>query len=620
MHKIIHKVPTLHEISVQASAHNNAKKLFPVKTSDVIVSNREQKYRLASFGNNPLTTRQTPTIRLTSNMPSTAHTSHHRIAPIVHCPSPSPNPHVSKEHPLHSTSSLLFHLHIPPYLVPLPPISSATTSFPTSLCAMGVVKDVMAAGYRPAEILALLRYKRKADAARAIMTDSLDPDWEYAYSALCNVSRSFALVIMELRPQLRHPICVFYLVLRALDTVEDDTSADPQIRRDLCTAFHTFLHTPAGEQPWSSDAFGKGAENDLLIHFPTVLKCYHSLEPRYRNVIKEITARMGAGMADHIDDVSCDSIPDYDQYCHYVAGLVGLGLSDIFAISECEEPRFSDRTHLSNSMGLFLQKTNIIRDYLEDINDGRTFWPREIWVQYGNHLADFKDPANRKFALAVLNHMVTDALRHVPDCIEYMSHVRTQDVFNFVAIPQVMAIATLAECYNNGKVFEGVVKIRRSRTAQLVLSTKNMDALYKVFFDYAVSMLKAVEMHDPNADKTRQILNQVIDICLPHVPASPNLIIPNVISIILFCGLSSYVLKRRQDHFDGAVFTWRSAGGIMEPSDMAAIAALFLVCIYMFGFFLLPYMSKLQQEEVRRLSTAAREPRLERPRVVTLED
>lgn len=327
---------------------------------------------------------------------------------------------------------------------------------------------------------------------------------------------------------------------------------------------------------------------------------------------------MGAGMAEHIEDVSCDSIADYDLYCHYVAGLVGLGLSDIFAISGYEDPTFSQKQHLSNSMGLFLQKVNIIRDYLEDINDGRTFWPREIWVQYGNNLADFKDPANRKFSLAVLNHMITDALRHVPHCIEYMSQVQTQDVFNFVAIPQVMAIATLSQIYNNGRVFEGVVKIRRSKTAQLVLNTKNMDALYKVFFDHSASMLKAVEPHDPNAETTRELLNQIIDICLPHVPASPNLIIPNVISIILFCALSSYVLKRRQDHFDGAVFTWRSAGGIMEPSDMLAIAALFIVCIYMFGFFLLPYMSKLQQEEVRHLSTRARAPRP--PRVVTLEE
>ena len=33
---------------------------------------------------------------------------------------------------------------------------------------------------------------------------------------------------------------------------------------------------------------------------------------------------------------------------------------------------------LANSMGLFLQKTNIIRDYLEDYVDGRAFWPQEV--------------------------------------------------------------------------------------------------------------------------------------------------------------------------------------------------------------------------------------------------
>nr|GFB35722.1 squalene synthase [Tanacetum cinerariifolium] len=44
---------------------------------------------------------------------------------------------------------------------------------------------------------------------------------------------------------------------------------------------------------------------------------------------------------------------------------------------------------ISNSMGLFLQKTNIIRDYLEDIDEmprSRMFWPRQIWSKYVNKL------------------------------------------------------------------------------------------------------------------------------------------------------------------------------------------------------------------------------------------
>lgn len=48
---------------------------------------------------------------------------------------------------------------------------------------------------------------------------------------------------------------------------------------------------------------------------------------------------------------------------------------------------------LSNHMGLFLQKTNIIRDYLEDIVEEpapRMFWPREVWGKHADQLADFK--------------------------------------------------------------------------------------------------------------------------------------------------------------------------------------------------------------------------------------
>ena len=66
------------------------------------------------------------------------------------------------------------------------------------------------------------------------------------------------------------------------------------------------------------------------------------------------------------------------QYCHYVAGLVGIGLSRLFSASGLETEEVGSDHDLANSMGLFLQKTNIIRDYLEDVQDGRHFWPREV--------------------------------------------------------------------------------------------------------------------------------------------------------------------------------------------------------------------------------------------------
>ena len=70
--------------------------------------------------------------------------------------------------------------------------------------------------------------------------------------------------------------------------------------------------------------------------------------------------------------------PHSHQYCHYVAGLVGIGLSQLFSASGLESEVVGRNQRLSNSMGLFLQKTNIIRDYLEDTLQGREFWPREV--------------------------------------------------------------------------------------------------------------------------------------------------------------------------------------------------------------------------------------------------
>lgn len=61
-----------------------------------------------------------------------------------------------------------------------------------------------------------------------------------------------------------------------------------------------------------------------------------------------------------------------------MAGLVGIGLSRLFSASQLEDPEVGRDTELANSMGLFLQKTNIIRDYLEDQREGRAFWPQEV--------------------------------------------------------------------------------------------------------------------------------------------------------------------------------------------------------------------------------------------------
>ena len=175
-------------------------------------------------------------------------------------------------------------------------------------------------------------------------------------------------------------------------------------------------------------------------------------------------------------EIYLDKIEDWDLYCHYVAGLVGEGLSRLLAASGKEQPWLADQLELSNSMGLFLQKTNIIRDYREDVAQRRYFWPKEIWAReeyrVDGHPA-FKEmkemyvPENEKQALWVLSGLVVDVLRHAPDCLDYLRLLKNQTAFNFCAIPQVMAIATLNEVFMNPQTFQRNVKIRKAEAARV---------------------------------------------------------------------------------------------------------------------------------------------------------
>ena len=97
-------------------------------------------------------------------------------------------------------------------------------------------------------------------------------------------------------------------------------------------------------------------------------------------------------------------------------------------------------------------------------------------------------PENSERALQCLNHLVANALEHVPEVFTYMARLQNGSVFNFCAIPQVMAIATLALCYNNKNVFAKNVKIRKGQAVQMMLRATSMGELYAIFEDFALEL------------------------------------------------------------------------------------------------------------------------------------
>lgn len=357
----------------------------------------------------------------------------------------------------------------------------------------------------PDEFYPLLKLKMAVKNAEKQIPS--EPHWAFCYSMLQNVSRSFALVIQQLGVELRNAVCIFYLVLRALDTVEDDTSIATEVKVPILKDFHQHIY----DRNWHFSC-GTKHYKVLMDEFHHVVTAFLELDRGYQETIEEITKRMGAGMAKFICK-EVETIDDYDEYCHYVAGLVGLGLSRLFHNADLEDLA---PDNLSNNMGLFLQKANIIRDYLEDINEipkCRMFWPREIWSKYVNKLEDLKYEENSEKAVQCLNDMVTNALSHAEDCLIYMSALREHAIFRFCAIPQIMAIGTYALCYNNIEVFRGVVKMRRGLTAIIIDQANTMPDVYGAFYDFAAMMKSKVDKRDPNATKTLDRIKAIQNVC-----------------------------------------------------------------------------------------------------------
>jgi len=350
-------------------------------------------------------------------------------------------------------------------------------------------------------------------------------DLEFCDEILGKVSRSFAAVIRQLPPQLMVDIMIFYLVLRALDTVEDDMTAFES--NDVKVAHLLKFHETALADPtWQMDGVGEADEKRLLQNFDKCHRVYAALKPQSQSIIADITVRMATGMAEFVDkDLGQGTVDvaQYNRYCHFVAGLVGEGLSRLFHASNLESSVLVKELHLSDQMGLFLQKTNIIRDYLEDYVDGRAFWPQTIWKKYSKsgdlgYFADQSKAENREASRLCLNELVTDALELVPDCLTYLSKLSCPEIFRFCAIPQVMAIATLNSLYNNLDVFTGVVKIRKGMACKLVLNSGNMNEVHSSFNAFAKSIekkanvAKASGIKDELHDRTMKACKVIIEL------------------------------------------------------------------------------------------------------------
>lgn len=210
------------------------------------------------------------------------------------------------------------------------------------------------------------------------------------------MSRSFAFCIEQLEGELRLWVSLTYLICRLLDTVEDAPwppgGEGLNLKNQHFDLFLKFLRNDEAqaEIPAWIAAFPEGitpGEKLLVADSVTIFSDLHALSRDVQSAIFKTAETMKAGMNHFAERARMSSssslrlknITEVNQYCYFVAGVVGELLTRLVAISNPE----TVITHkiLENSLhfGLFLQKVNLLKDQSTDEKEGRFLVPsREL--------------------------------------------------------------------------------------------------------------------------------------------------------------------------------------------------------------------------------------------------
>lgn len=247
-----------------------------------------------------------------------------------------------------------------------------------------------------------------------------------AMRVLKETSRTFYIPITLLKRKLKLTVGSAYLCMRAIDEIEDHEELSNEVKHQLLHETKNLL-LEAGDFP-------EERYNELITPYKEMLPevtlrlsdwlkvCPDGIVEK----VKQSTAEMAGGMADwSLKNWHIQTKEDLDDYTYYVAGLVGVMLSDIWRWYDGTE---TDRD-LAIGFGRGLQAVNILRNQDEDfIERGVRFIP-EGWTR------------DDVFAYARHNLQLAD---------QYIQDIETKTIVLFCKIPLALAKRTL-EAMESGK-------------------------------------------------------------------------------------------------------------------------------------------------------------------------
>ncbi|HLR53752.1 MAG TPA: phytoene/squalene synthase family protein [Pseudogracilibacillus sp.] len=263
-----------------------------------------------------------------------------------------------------------------------------------------------------------------------------------AMHILKKTSRTFYIPITLLKRQLKLTVGAAYLCMRAIDEIEDHETLDASVKENVLRETKILLE--------KSGSFDEEAYQALIQPYTETLPevtvrlgdwlrvCPTGIVQK----VKQYTGEMAGGMADWVKkDWFIETKEDLDDYTYYVAGIVGVLLSEIWYWYDGT----TTDEELAIGFGRGLQAVNILRNQDEDYQERGVRFIPDGWTR------------DDVFAYAWKNLNAGD---------QYIASIDTRTIILFCKIPLALAKRTLKA------MEEGQEKVSRSEVEEIVENVK----------------------------------------------------------------------------------------------------------------------------------------------------
>jgi len=314
--------------------------------------------------------------------------------------------------------------------------------------------------------------------------DSVSSDEVYQDQILPHVSRTFALTIPQLPAGLRSAVTCAYLLCRIADTIEDEPALSPPDTLAFLQRFSAVLAGHGEPQPLAQEIERRlsdrtlATERDLVSNMERVIRVMARLNETQRAAIQRCVELMCLGMPHFQFSASLRGLAhssDLDDYCYYVAGVVGEMLTELFCdYSPDIARRRPELSVVAASFAQGLQMTNILKDIWEDRSRGACWLPQDVFTRHGVDLGQLSsEPFNPRFGEGY-HELIGVAHAHLRNALDYTLLIPGKEVgirrFCLWAIG--LAVLTLRKIERNPRFTAGAqVKVKRSSVAMTRLLT-----------------------------------------------------------------------------------------------------------------------------------------------------